>query len=190
MMTGYNTKKENTRRYLNQALVELLEEIPIHRVSVSNLTQKAGLSRGTFYLHYVDIEDFLNTRKQGLIDKMKSAVELDAFSEREHEGIRFLVRYVEKHFATFRVLLGPNGDKCFEREIILVFRDIIFGESRKNWRSASIPKEYVMNLSVMSIISILQTWLGEEDPRPSEEIIDIILKTRDKSPYELMEGKI
>src|SRR5690348_3590113 len=48
-----------TRKMLRDALVELLEEMDIEKISVNRLTQRATINRVTFYLHYRDISDML-----------------------------------------------------------------------------------------------------------------------------------
>ena len=44
-----------TRRALQQALIALLQERELKDISVSELTARADVSRGTFYLHYPDV---------------------------------------------------------------------------------------------------------------------------------------
>lgn len=45
--------------YFAEALIELLEEKPLSSVSVSELAERAGVSRVTFYRNYSSIEDVL-----------------------------------------------------------------------------------------------------------------------------------
>ena len=45
--------------YFAEALVELLESKPLSAISVSELTQRAGVSRVTFYRNYDSIEEVL-----------------------------------------------------------------------------------------------------------------------------------
>lgn len=189
-MTGYSTKKENTRRYLDLALVELLQEVPFHKVSVSNLTKKAGLSQGTFYLHYVDIDDFLNSQKLGLLAQFKEEFPSSSTDGSSNARMAYLVYYVESHFELFRGLLGLNGDKYFEKEVITFIQEFIFEEYQLENRFPELPDQYVINLSVMSIVSIILTWLEETEPRSSQEILEIIIKTRQITLNELIEGKL
>ena len=48
-----------TRRALREALLDLIEEKGLDRVTVKELCERANLNRGTFYLHYRDVYDLL-----------------------------------------------------------------------------------------------------------------------------------
>ena len=48
-----------TRRALREALLDLIEEKGLDRVTVKALCERADLNRGTFYLHYRDVYDLL-----------------------------------------------------------------------------------------------------------------------------------
>ena len=54
VITAYNTKK-----MLADALRELMREKDISKITISELTQKTGLNRKTFYYHFRDVYDLL-----------------------------------------------------------------------------------------------------------------------------------
>ena len=48
-----------TKQLIKQSLIELMHEKPFKDITVKDITERADLNRGTFYLHYVDIYDLL-----------------------------------------------------------------------------------------------------------------------------------
>lgn len=50
----------HTKTYIKQALTQLLKEIELEKISVTQICQKAGINRGTFYLHYLDKFDMID----------------------------------------------------------------------------------------------------------------------------------
>lgn len=54
-------RKRKTNRRLNKALIELLNEKPVDEITVKELTERAGVSRCVFYLHYDNLLDMLNS---------------------------------------------------------------------------------------------------------------------------------
>ncbi len=50
----------NTKQALISALILLLAEKDIGEISITELTQKAGINRKTFYLHYEKLEDVVS----------------------------------------------------------------------------------------------------------------------------------
>ncbi|MDO4925716.1 MAG: TetR/AcrR family transcriptional regulator [Turicibacter sp.] len=48
-----------TKQLIKQSLIELMHEKEFKEITVKDITERADLNRGTFYLHYVDIYDLL-----------------------------------------------------------------------------------------------------------------------------------
>ena len=69
-----------TKKNLLHALITLLEEKSIEEVTVRELTGRAKVNRGTFYLHYVDKHDLLEKNIDALI------LELQDKRESHHEN--------------------------------------------------------------------------------------------------------
>ena len=57
-------KTDRRTRYTRQAIKDiLLDELkikPYSKITVTEICKKAEMNRGTFYLHYYDIDDVLN----------------------------------------------------------------------------------------------------------------------------------
>ena len=49
-----------TLRAIDAAFMELIAKKPVYKITVTELAQKAEISKGTFYLHYADIVDLYN----------------------------------------------------------------------------------------------------------------------------------
>ena len=69
-------KKENqritlTKRLLQEALLLMLRDESINKISVRDLCEKAGINRTTFYNHYSCPADVLNDISQSFMNGMK-----------------------------------------------------------------------------------------------------------------------
>lgn len=53
------SKSERTKQALGGALVELLREMPLAKVTVRGITQRAGVDRQTFYYHFETLSDLV-----------------------------------------------------------------------------------------------------------------------------------
>ena len=53
-------KTRYTRRVICEAFIELLQENPIEKITVTRICEMADISRGTFYLHFNDPFDLLD----------------------------------------------------------------------------------------------------------------------------------
>ena len=48
-------RKGVTQKIIKEAMIELLEEKPLHKIKVKELCEKAGINRATFYNNFEDI---------------------------------------------------------------------------------------------------------------------------------------
>lgn len=63
---GVDRRVKKTKKQLRQALMDLMTEKPSKSISVRELAERADINRGTFYIHYQDVNDLL----QRLEDEM------------------------------------------------------------------------------------------------------------------------
>lgn len=49
-----------SRRLIQEAFADLLQEKPPEKITVTDVVQRAGINRGTFYAHYANIPDVID----------------------------------------------------------------------------------------------------------------------------------
>ena len=57
-----------TDRLLQEAFLELLKVKSVDRITIRDLTERAGINRCTFYHHYQDIYDLLEQIEDGVME--------------------------------------------------------------------------------------------------------------------------
>lgn len=62
---------KRTKMLLQNALVDLMLEKAVGKISVKELTQKADVNRSTFYLHYLDIYDMLEQMENEVVETIQ-----------------------------------------------------------------------------------------------------------------------
>lgn len=62
---------KRTKMLLQNALVDLMLEKAVGKISVKELTQKADVNRSTFYLHYLDIYDMLEQMENEFVETIQ-----------------------------------------------------------------------------------------------------------------------
>ena len=67
-----------SRKLINAALADLLQEKPLEKITVTDVVNRAEINRGTFYAHYTDIPDVLNR----MVDQMFCAIR-DALAQQQ-----------------------------------------------------------------------------------------------------------
>ena len=60
MAPKVDIRVQKTKERLKSALLSLLEEKSIDRITISEICRVSGINRNTFYQHYTDIHDLLS----------------------------------------------------------------------------------------------------------------------------------
>ena len=56
-----------TKMMIRSSFIELLREKPVAKVSVTELCERAGINRATFYAHYADPSDLLRSIEEEIM---------------------------------------------------------------------------------------------------------------------------
>lgn len=167
-----------TRRALRQALLDLIEERGLDRVTVKELCERADLNRGTFYLHYRDVNDLLKQYTSEVLGGLRTVVaKIDARDMRAYEakdepypGFVGVLEYIREHALFFRLMLGPKGDPAFSNKLYDLLKDRMAGRLRELGirPPAAVSWEYLAAFLSRAHVGIIQHWVDTgmvESPR-------------------------
>lgn len=88
------------RECMVSALTQLLETKPLSEISVTEITNKAGVSRMTYYRNYHSKEEIISSYLEDIFKAFRedtaSAVEKGGFFQ-DYENILYCVHFFEKH---------------------------------------------------------------------------------------------
>ena len=102
------TLNDRTKRLIADAFEETLErsEKRVEKVTVTEICQRAGVNRKTFYYHFKDIRDLADWtfRECG-----REIAQNSNYVEHPSESIEYFVRYVLQHRVLYRELANYFG---------------------------------------------------------------------------------
>ncbi|MGW0711647.1 TetR/AcrR family transcriptional regulator [Streptomyces sp. NPDC002643] len=106
-----------TRATLRRALIDLVEERDLPRISVADIVERAEVSRSTFYDHYRDVHELAEAACTSMIDDLIGFVlaldpahvdPADSTEAPDPQLTAFFAHFAE-HAGLYRGLLGPTG---------------------------------------------------------------------------------
>ena len=59
-----------SRKMIQDAFIELLGAMPLDKITVTGIVEKAGLNRGTFYAHYADINMLVQSMEEEIVQAL------------------------------------------------------------------------------------------------------------------------
>lgn len=107
-VTMKSVKAEETHNIIIDAARELFEQKSVRRVTVSEITKRAGVAKGTFYL-YFESKDALvwHFIEHELDEAMKWFDDIVdcGYTEKDIEGIiEFSMRYIKSHYKSLKII--------------------------------------------------------------------------------------
>ena len=177
-MTKSDQRTRLTRMLIRKAFASLLSQKPIQNISVKELCEKAGINRGTFYAHYLDIYDLLARMEEEMMADFQAALE-PLLTE---QGANLTpVKITTEVFQCIKnnadlctVTLGPYGDKEFAARLLNVGREKCVESYRKYFEHASQKQiEYYYAFVSAGCIGLLEKWLNEGMTLSSTELAQI-----------------
>ena len=157
-----------TRKLYEDALIELLKTKDINQVTVTDLSEIADMNRGSFYTHYDDIYDLLESIENQMLGELTQIAatapcegEIFLFEE-EFTNIVNALKYVEANKEIFRVLLNDQGSLLFLNRLQNVFSEKLL--SRLLTLSVSDEKYNTILTSfyMAGFIGAIQEWLKND----------------------------
>lgn len=199
-------KNELTQQRIMDAFVKLVSEKGFNNLTVSNITRTAKLSRGTFYIYYLDkydvlekIETYLLTNMEKLmqnnidktiswlddVDNNKLSAELDTYSP--YRSFIQSFDFLDKNRFTLKTLLSKNGDSQFVYKLRHLIDEQIDSHYKNIFKDGNeiIPSDYTHDLLISSLISIIGHWLQKDDPESPSEIAEILIRSRILAAYQV-----
>jgi len=102
-------KGEATRQRLMDAAEEIFGTKGFYHTSVSDITQKAGVAQGTFYLYFPTKNDIFRALLENLSHAVRETTEMAAHGaqdriEAERLGFEAFYKFVDKHRNLYRIV--------------------------------------------------------------------------------------
>jgi AcrR family transcriptional regulator len=164
-----------TRKMLKDAFISLLAEIGFQKITVDNLTQRAFVSRNTFYLHYTDKYEMLDRLVDEVLHNLSEFALEAPIGESAPMMSRFVLRiiaYISENQEIFLLLSGKNGDMKFYKKLQDTIRPVI--TQRGFIARLRIPEDYSVALISGISTSIIGEWLASGLKETPEELSQIM----------------
>ena len=121
-----------TKRAIRDSFIELQQQKPIEKISVTEICKSADINRGTFYSHYSDPYDLRKSLEQEFVDAIESRIREMGVERLEYAQVFQLFR---ENKELCKIFAGPYADKAALLDIVLKQTD----------KYIDTHKEYIVN---------------------------------------------
>ena len=167
-----------TKAHLQEALLQLLKEKALDKITISELCKRANVNRGTFYLHYHDISELFGEYFEELTADLRKAyyepyVLTDYKIENLHADMVRIFHHVEKYKDFYKIV--------FDRKTPLMYYYQLF-DTIRTYLKESIAvdlgedSEYLLSFQANAIIGFIIQWIESDFDRTPNELNEILIR--------------
>ncbi|MCC8042249.1 MAG: TetR/AcrR family transcriptional regulator [Oscillospiraceae bacterium] len=161
--------KRITKECLQVALIYLMAEKPLEKITITELVQRSGVSRTAFYRNYNTKEDILLEMSKEISDAITKSMDSKEYEENPKSWYAAIFSEVRKESRLMGMLLKTSMfDTIVER-----LKDIIKGEA-----ASDVGYMYMLEASADAQISLLTEWFNHGMKESEDYMAELCLKIR------------
>lgn len=152
-----------TKKALQEAILNLLENKKLENISITEICKEANINRGTFYLHYNQIEDILVEFFEELMKDLSEAY----YEPYKHASVIYvnelnpshirIFHHVKKYSKFYKIAFSRNASINY---YFLLYEKIksLFSEFRQEEFQNGINSELYLAYQANAIIGLIMDW--------------------------------
>jgi len=160
---------ERTKAILMDTFWQFYCKNDIRKISIRDITEKAGYNRSTFYQYFIDIYDLLSQIEDSLVDNIIDNVKNSLVSEIGSDLIEQLARVYDLKGKYITVLLSKGGESKFSEKLKSSLSPIIM--NRLGIENDRPHTDLMFEFALSGMLSAITKWYSLRKPIPSEEMV-------------------
>ena len=123
-----------TKKAFEMSFVSLAKEMPLNKISVKQICERAEMSRNAFYFHYNDINALINDIEDGMVNDIISMfdhIRDVGFPDNVLTNIQDLTEYFYDRRDTTLILMDSSYSNTFKNRMNTAFSDFFFQYFKK-----------------------------------------------------------
>lgn len=178
-----NDRRVNyTKMVLRNALIELLQEKHIGKITIKEICERADINRGTFYSHYTDQFDLQSQIFEDMLTRISSLMDQTPYTagtQASHAMLTCIFRFVYENRQLVKLMLGENSTIHLPDELQRFLTD------KQIFRAFPVragQENYLYRFVAYGCVGIVYEWLekGSESP---DEIANLVMRLMDNGVF-------
>lgn len=168
-----NQRVRLSKTMLKNALVQLLQEKPLDKVSVLEICQTAEINRTTFYKYYGSQTDLLEEIESDFLGQLDEKIGL--VLRNSTDAITDVLGSLYEQRSVFCTLVRAVPGQQFAAHLLAlpslnaIFQNLEVSEGYEEHQA-----KYVRRFISQGTFAVLCDWLGSDDPEPLDEIAAVL----------------
>ena len=170
-----NRQVQRTKSWIFEAVMLLMDEKPYHKITVSDITEKAGIARQTFYRNYGDKDDVVFEYLANIFNTEVFAVDKD-----EKDDVNIIVLMID-----YKYMIDHKKNVKKILSIVDIENRVIHESQKfpmslmKHYKEKLSAEEYLicrykLCYQITGCLRVLFDWFINNMPMPVENIVGML----------------
>jgi AcrR family transcriptional regulator len=165
-----------TKQNLIDAFWTLYCEKRIEKITIKDITNRAGYNRGTFYEYFTDVYDVLEHIENSLIPSLNELPPISIRAEMLGMPMDAFIELYELNKKYYSVLLGDSGDPAFASKLKKSIKPTIMHVFANEPDVDQKELDYILEYTLSAMIGIMSYWFRQTDKLPNDKLHELINK--------------
>lgn len=144
-----------TKQKIVDAFWSLYCDKRIEKITVKEITDRAGYYRSTFYEYFADVYDVLDYIEDGIIPSLEELPRISVHGVSFGMPIEMFLNIYEKNSTYYSVLLGDKGDPAFAGKLKKSIKEITLKAFTEKLNISSMEIDYILEYALSGLIGLM-----------------------------------
>lgn len=165
-----------TKQNIIDAFWDLYGEKRIEKITVKEITSKAGYNRGTFYEYFTDVYDVLEVIENSLIPSLHELPPVSTITETIGMPLDVFFSIWEQNAKYYSVLLGDKGDPAFASKLKSSIKPTIMKTFEDKPNIDKRELDFVLEYTLSAMVGVMSYWFRQVDAPSRDELFRLMHK--------------
>jgi hypothetical protein len=171
-----NRQVQRTCSWILEAVLLLIDEKPYNKISVSDIINKAGIARQTFYRNYKDKDEVIVQYFSSFFNS--ELLNVENISGRDHQDnivLTFNIKYMVNHRTNLKKLLTIIGIEDLFTDSFNEWRKQLINQKKSKLnKEAQLVYQYKVIYQIPGIILVVMDWFKNDMPISVDNLMKLL----------------
>ena len=171
-----NRQVQRTCSWIYEALLLLMDEKPYDKITVSDIIEKAGIARQTFYRNFKDKNEVIVQYFTNIFNSELLTVEnINEKDKQENIVLTFNIKYMVAHSENIKKLLTIVGIEDLFSDSFKEWHNMLFNQKKNKLnKEAQLAYWYKIHYQITGIIIVIMDWFKNDMPLSVNNLVKLL----------------
>ncbi|QVK18183.1 TetR/AcrR family transcriptional regulator [Mycoplasmatota bacterium] len=172
-MNKNDRRSRRTEKAIKLAFMNLMLENDIEKITIKQITDEADINRKTFYLHFYDIYDVLETIENEIIEKLyllMNQFDLKVIKTNPYIFLKAITDELNEEISFRKFLLSSTTSSKLLNKLKILFKNELIKIYQEDTKKRPDKLSYALTFITSGVIDTYQQWFNSDRTDDLEDL--------------------